>query len=61
MPSIAGTDLPVVHDVKTIADVLIVCEDTVLAEIKRGRLAAIKVGRSWRITDAALHAYLAGE
>lgn len=33
-------------------------EDTILREIRRGRLAAFKVGVQWRVTDEALAAYM---
>ncbi len=35
------------------------CTETVLREIRRRRLEAYKVGRSWRITRAALENYCA--
>jgi excisionase family DNA binding protein len=61
MHTIHPTALPAVYSVAVIAEVLGVHPDTLIKEIKSGRIAASKVGRSWRITDEAVRAYLAGE
>jgi excisionase family DNA binding protein len=46
------------YSVKDVAKALRVHEDTVLAAIHRGLLAASKVGRAYRVSPAALDAYL---
>lgn len=46
------------YRISTVAAMLDSTEDTILREIQRGRLGAIRVGVQWRITDAQLAAYV---
>jgi DNA binding domain, excisionase family len=43
------------------ADFLRVSKPTMGKLIREGRIKAVKVGRDWRITKAALDSFLAGE
>lgn len=53
--------LPRVHSVADVARVLHVHKETLLKEIRTGRLHATRVGRQYRMTDADVRAYLAGK
>ncbi len=42
-----------------IAEKMKVSEKTVVRQIKQGKLAAMKIGRLWRITDEAFDEFMA--
>ncbi|MEX2375816.1 MAG: helix-turn-helix domain-containing protein [Dehalococcoidia bacterium] len=54
-----GTGAPTLLTVSEVADVLRVSTMTVYRLIKAGDLAAIRVGKSYRIADDELQGYLA--
>ena len=52
---------PRTYTIEEVAKVLQVNQRTVNRLLERGELRGVKVGRLWRIPEAALDAYLRGE
>ncbi|CAL1518147.1 hypothetical protein MMC2321_01888 [Chitinophaga sp. MM2321] len=50
--------LPVIYNVKRVAEYLLIDEDTVTKLIRTREMAAKKVGREWRITEDDIQEYL---
>lgn len=44
-----------------VAAAMQVCDTTVMREIRRGNLKAVKIGKKYRITQANFREYLKGE
>lgn len=50
--------MPTITTVKELAEILRTSTQTIIRDIKRGRLKAVKVGNGWRITKDAVVEYL---
>lgn len=50
-----------IYTIKEIAEILQVTERTVYTWARSGKLKAIKIGKSWRVTQEALDEFLQGE
>ena len=52
------TDLPLVLTVQQVQDVLDVCKTTAYELVHTGTIGSVKIGRSFRVTRAALAKFL---
>ena len=54
-----GAGLPRLLTIREVADILRIHARTAYRLVKDGQLAAIRVGTQWRVTEDALHDYVA--
>jgi len=52
------TNLPRIYNVKDIAEILSVHKETVLRQLRNGKLKGFKVGYDWRVTEDQLLEYM---
>jgi len=55
----AGGILPKLLTIREVADILRIHARTAYRLVKDGNIAAIRVGTQWRVTEGALHDYVA--